>query len=168
MFKNLFLTSFLLFALIGIIYPTKKENTKLFDYCYSLEKILSRNSIQKRKNLSLKVKSISKDIAKVGVSKTGGVLINKMIDQYKTTKDLQIIKLIPNNLYCFSGYWIEKVNPGTFESIFYSRSKKTIYEFKELKDEVEGVLNEINSEYKFIKKEFKSFFLNLYLDDLIF
>ena len=158
MFKNLILSSFLLSALIGIIYPSKKENTKLFDYCYSLEKILSRNSIQKRKSVSLKVKSISKDIAKVGVSKTRGVLINKMIDQYKTTKNLQIIKLIPNKLYCFSGYWIEKINPGTFESIFYSKSIKVINEFKDLKDEVDGVLNEINSEYEFIKKEFKSFF----------
>ena len=158
MFKNLILSSFLLIALIGIIYPTKKENTKLFDYCYSLEKILSRNSIQKRKNLSLKVKSISKDIAKVGVSKTGGVLINKMIDQYKTTKDLQIIKLIPNNLYCFSGYWIEKLKPVIFESIFYSEIKKEINEFIDLKDQVGGVLNEINSEYKLIKKEFKSLF----------
>ena len=158
MFKNLILSSFLLFALIVIIYPTKKENTKLFDYCYSLEKILSRNSIQKRKNLSLKVKLISKDIAKVGVSKTRGVLINKMIDQYKTTRDLQIIKLIPNNLYCFLGYWIEKVKPGTFESIFYSEIKKEINEFIDLKDQVGGVLNEINSEYKLIKKEFKSFF----------
>ena len=158
MFKNLILSSFLLSALIGIIYPSKKENTKLLDYCYSLEKILSRNSIQKRKNLSLKVKSISKDIAKVGVSKTGGVLINKMIDQYKTTKDLQIIKLIPNKLYCFLGYWIEKVKPGTFESIFYSKIKKEINEFINLKDQVDRVLNEINSEYKFIKKEFKSFF----------
>ena len=117
MFKNLILSSFLLITLISIFYPMKKENTKLFNYCYSLEKILSRNSIQKRKNISLKVKSISKDIAKFGVSQTRGVLINKMIYQYKTTKDLQIIKLIPNNLYCFSGYWIEKVKPGTFESI---------------------------------------------------
>ena len=159
MFKNLILSSFLLFTLIGIIYPTKKENTKLFNYCYSLEKILSRNSIQKRKNVSLKVKSISKDIAKVGVSKTRGVLINKMIDQYKkTTKDLQIIKLVPNNLYCFLGYWIEKVKPGTFESIFYSKIKKEINEFIDLKDQVDGVLNEINSEYKLIKKEFKSLF----------
>ena len=158
MIKNLVLSSFLLITLISIIYPTKKENTKLFNYCYSLEKILSRNSIQKRKNLSLKVKSISKDIAKVGVSKTGGVLINKMIDQYKTTKDLQIIKLIPNNLYCFSGYWIEKLKPGTFESIFYSEIKKDINEFIDLKDQVDGVLNEINSEYKLIKKEFKSLF----------
>ncbi len=158
MFKNLILSSFLLITLIGIIYPAKKENTKLFDYCYPLEKILSRNSIQKRKNLSLKVKSISKDIAKVGVSKTGGVLINKMIDQYKTTKDLQIIKLIPNKLYCFFGYWIENVKPGTFESIFYSKIQKEINEFIDLKDQVDGVLNEINSEYKLIKNEFKNLF----------
>ena len=158
MFKNLLLTSFLLFTLISIIYPSKKENTKRFDYCYSLEKILSRNAIQKRKNVSLKVKSISTDIAKFGVSKTRGGFINKIIDQYKTSKDSQMIKLIPNKLYCFSGYWIEKVNPGTFESIFYSKSKKAINEFKDLKDEVNGVLNEINSEYKFIKKEFKGLF----------
>ena len=158
MFKNLLLSSLLLFTLIGIIYPTKKENTKPFDYCYSLEKILSRNSIKKRKNISLKVKSISKDIAKFGVSKTRGRLINKMIDQYKISKDSRIIKLIPNKLYCFSGYWIEKVKPGTFESIFYSKSKKAIYEFKDLKDEVDSVLNEINSEYKSIEKEFKSLF----------
>ncbi len=158
MFKNLLLSSFLLFTLIAIIYPTKKENTKLFEYCYSLEKILSRNVIQKRKNVSLEVKSISKDITKFGVSKTRGGFINKMIDQYKTSKDSHMIKLIPNKLYCFSGYWIEKVNPGTFESIFYSKSKKAINEFKDLKDEVNGVLDEINSEYKFLKKEFKSLF----------
>ena len=158
MFKNLLLSSLLLLTLIGIIYPTKKENTKPLDYCYPLEKILSRNSIKKRKNISLKVKSISKDIAKFGVSKTRGGLINKMIDQYKISKDSRIIKLIPNKLYCFSGYWIEKVKPGTFESIFYSKSKKAIYEFKDLKDEVDGILNEINSEYKSIEKEFKSLF----------
>ena len=158
MFKNLLLTSILLLSLISIIYPTKNEKTKLFDYCYSLEKILSRNSIEKRKNVSLKVKSISKDIAKVGVSKTRGVLINKMIDQYKTSKDLLIIKLIPNNLYCFSGYWIEKVKPGTFESIFYLEIKKEINHFIDLKDEVDGLLNKINSEYILIKKEVKSIF----------
>ena len=158
MFKNLIFSSFLLFTLIGIIYPTKKENTKLFNYCYSLEKILSRNSIQKRKNVSLKVKSISKDIAKFGISKTRGRLINKIIDQYKTSKDSRMIKLIPNKLYCFSGYWIEKVKPGTFEVILYSKSKKEINKFIDLKDEVDEVINEINSEYKFIKKEFKSLF----------
>ena len=158
MFKNLILSSFLLITLISIIYPMKKENTKLFNYCYSLEKILSRNSIQKRKNVSLKVKSISKDITKFGISKTKGRLINKMIEQYKTSKDSRIIKLISNKLYCFLGYWIEKVKPGTFESILYSKSKKEINKFIDLKDEVDEVINEINSEYKFIKKEFKSLF----------
>ena len=96
MFKKLLFTSFLLLSLIGIIYPSKKENTKLFDYCYSLEKILSRNSIQERKNLPQKVKSISKDISKFGVNKTRGGLINKIIDQYKNSKDSLIIKLTPN------------------------------------------------------------------------
>ena len=158
MFKNLLLSSFLFFVLISIIYPTKKENTKLFDYCYALEKILSRNSIENRKNVPLKVISISKDIAKFGVSKTRGDLINRMIDQYKTSKNDLIIKIVPNKLYCFSGYWIEQVNPGTFESIFYAKSKKGINEFNDLKDEINGILIDINSEYKFLKKEFKSLF----------
>ena len=153
--KNLILTSFLFFSLISVVYPSKKENTKLFDYCYSLEKILARNTIQKRKNTSLKVNSISKDIAKFGVSKTRGVLINKMIDKYKIYKDSLIIKIFPNKLYCYAGYWIEKANPGTFESLFYKTSKKAINEFK---DEVDELLNDINSEYKAIKKEFNNLF----------
>ena len=158
MFKNLLLTSFLLFSLISIVYPTKKENTKLFDYCYSLEKILFRKSIQESENIPQKLKSFSKDIAKFGVSKTRGNLINKMIDQYKTSKNSQIIKLIPNKIYCYAGYWVEKVKPGAFESIFYSKSKKAINEFKDFQDEVDGIINDINSEYKVIKKEFNSLF----------
>jgi len=154
MFKNLFLTSFFLFSLISIVYPTKKENTKLFDYCYSLEKILLRNTIQKRRNVSPKVKAISKDISKFGISKTRGSLINMMIDQYKTSKNSKIIKLIPNKIYCYGGYWIEKVNPGSFESIIYAKNKKVINEFKDFKDKVDGVLNDINSQYKVIKKNF--------------
>ena len=158
MFNKLLLTSFLLLNLIGIIYPSKKENTKLFDYCYSLEKILSRNSIQNRRNVSQKVSSISKDILKFGVSKTRGVLINKMIDKYKTSKNSQILKLVPNRVYCYAGYWIENSNPGTFESIFFEKSKKSFNEFKDLKNEIDVILNDINSEYKVIKKEFNSLF----------
>ena len=158
MFRKLLLTSFLLLSSISIIYPAKKENTKLFDYCYSLEKILSRNSILKRKNISIKFKSISKDIAKFGVNKTRGVFINKMIDQYKTSNNSQIIKLAPNNLFCYAGYWIEKINPGTFEAIFFAKSKKAINEFKDLKDEVDEILNDIDYEYKSLKKEFNSLF----------
>ena len=158
MFKKLLLTSVIISSLIGIIYPNKKENTKLFDYCFSLEKILSRNSVQKRKNLTSKVMSISKDIAKFGVSKTRGALIHKIINQYKTSKNSSIINLVPNDVYCLGGYWIEKIKPGTFELVFYKKSKKAINEFKDLKDEVGGFINNINSEYKSIEKEFNNFF----------
>ena len=158
MLKNLLLTSILLFGFIGVIYPSRKENTKIFDYCYSLEKIISSNSIQTGGVLSFKIKSISQDIAKLGISKTRGDLIKKIIDQYKTSKNSVILNSFPNDLYCLSGYWIEKFKPGTFESIFYEKSKKTINEFKDYKDEVDGLLNDINSEYKIIKKELKSIF----------
>ena len=158
MFKKLLLTSFLLLTFISIILPSQKENTKLFDYCHSLEKILSRNTLQNRKNASKKVMSISKDILKFGVSKTRGLLINKLVDQYKTSRNSQIFKLVPNKVYCYAGYWIERFNPGTFESIFLEKSKEAINEFKDLKDEVEGIFNDINSEFKVIKKEFNSLF----------
>ena len=158
MFKKLFLTFFLLFTFFSIIYPTKKENIKLFDYCYCLENILSRNSIQKRKNVSKKVKLISKDIIKFGVDKTRGSLINKMLDEYKASKNSLIITFFPNEIYCLAGYWIENLKPGTIESIFYMKSKKAINEFNYLRDDVDGFLNDINSEYELIKKEFNSFF----------
>ena len=158
MFKNLTLTTLLLFILISIFYPLKKENTKLFEYCYSLEKILFRNSIQNRKNVPKKVKSISIDIARFGISNTRGSLINRMIEQYKSSKNSQIIKIFPNKIYCYAGYWIEKANPGTFESIFYEKTKKTINQFNDFKGEVDEILNDINSEYKVIKKEFNSLF----------
>ena len=139
MFKKLLLTSFLLLSLIGVMYPSKKENTKLFAYCYSLEKILSRNSIKTRKGVSGKVESISKDIARFGISKTKGALINKIIDQYKNSRNSAIISFFHNELYCLGGYWIEKFKPGIFESIFYYKTKKTINEFKLLENEVDGL-----------------------------
>tara|TARA_Y100000589_G_scaffold160291_1_gene152427 strand:+ start:111 stop:587 length:477 start_codon:yes stop_codon:yes gene_type:complete len=158
MFKKLFFTSFFLISIIGVYYPSKKEKTKIFDYCYSLEKILSRNSIQKKDKLSEKVKSISRDISRFGVNKTRGALINKMINQYKTSKNSFIINIIPNKIYCLSGYWVEKIIPGTFESAIYHKSKKTINEIKEFKKEVDGIIDNFNSEYQNIRKEFDSIF----------
>ena len=158
MFKKLFLTSFLLISMIGVYYPSKIENTRIFDYCYSLEKILSRNSINKRKIISEKVKSLSTDITRFGVNKTKGSLINKMLNQYKTSKNYFIINVIPNKIYCFSGYWVEKVMPGTFESVIYDKSKKKMNEFREIKEEMDGLINNLNTEYKNIKKDFKSIF----------
>ena len=158
MFKKLSLTSFLLISMIVVYYPSKKENTRIFDYCYSLEKILSRNSIKKRKNISEKVKSLSRDISRFGVNKTRGSLINGMINQYKASKNSFIFNVIPNKIYCFSGYWVEKVLPGTFESVIYDKGKKKIQEFREIKEEVDGLINNFNSEYKNIRKEFNSIF----------
>ena len=160
MYKKFLLSSFLLFFLIGIIYPLKKENIKLFNYCYSLEKVLSRNSLKSRENVSVKVRSIAKDIAEFGITQTKGTLVHKVIDQYKNSKNSFIVNIFPNKLYCLVGYWIENVKPGTFESIFYEKGKKTIDEYIELKEEVEVFLNDINFEYKTIKNEFEGFFKN--------
>ena len=158
MIKKLLLSFFLILTLSVVIYPTKKENIKLFDYCQALEKILSSNTLKKRKNVTGNVNSISKDIAKFGVSKTRGALIDKMINKYKTSKNNFIITLIPNKLYCLAGYWIENLNPGTFESILYEKSNKAINEFKDFKNEFDDYLKDINSEYKSIEKEFNNIF----------
>ena len=158
MFKKLFLTFFLLFISFLTIHPTKKENTNLFDYCYSLEKILSRNSLKKSKNVQNKYQSFVKDITLFGTSKTKGEFVNKIIDQYKTSKKSFAIVLVPNKVYCLGGYWIEAVNPGTFQSIFYKKSKEEINKYKNIKKEVDVFIRDINSEYKSIEKEIKGLF----------
>ena len=157
MYKNLLLTFLLLFSSFITIYPSKKENTNLFDYCYSTEKIISRNSIEKSKKLSKKYKSLVKDITLFGTNNSKGAAVNKIIDQYKGSKKSFIISFVPNKFYCFSGYYIEIVNPGKFQSIFYEKSKKRINQYKNIKQGVDEFINDINNEYKSIKKEIKDF-----------
>ena len=93
MFKKFILTSFLLFSSLITIYPSKKENTNFFDYCYSLEKIISRNTAEKNKNLSNNFRPLAKDIALFGTKKTKGNLANKIIDQYKNSKKYLLLLL---------------------------------------------------------------------------
>ena len=157
MFKNLLLTFFLLFGSFITILPSKKENTNLTAYCHSLEKILSRNSLKKNKNIQNKYKSFAKDITLFGTSKTKGEFVNKIINQYKTSKKSFAIVLVPNRVYCLGGYWIEAVKPGTFQSIFYKKSKEEINKYKNIKKEVDVFIRDINSEYKSIEKEIKDF-----------
>ena len=157
MFKNLLLTFFLLFSSLVTIYPSKNENTNLIDYCYSLEKILSRNSLKQSKNIQNKYKSFAEDITLFGTSKTKGEFVNKIIDQYKNSKKSFAIVLVPNKIYCLGGYWIEALNPGTFQSIFYKKSKEEINKYKNIKKEVDVFIRDINSEYKSIEKEIKDF-----------
>ena len=158
MFKKIIFTVFLLFSSFITIYPSKKENTNLFDYCYSFEKILSRNLLEISRNTPMKVKILAKDITLFGTNKTKGALANRIIDQYKTSKKLFIITVVPNESYCLAGYWIEEIYPGTFTSIFYEKSKQKINKYRDLKDEVDGLINDINSEYKSIQKEIKNLF----------
>ena len=148
MFKNLLLTFFLFFSALLAIYPSKKENTYLIDYCHSFEKILSRNSLEKNKNVSQKHNSFIKEISLYGTKKTKGDLVNKIINQYKNSK----------KSYCFAGYWIEFVKPGTFESILYKQSRQKINQYKNTKKEIDEFIKDINSEYESIKKEFNKFF----------
>ena len=158
MFKKFLLTSFLLFGSLITIYPSKKENTNFFDYCYSLEKIISRNSVEKSKNLSNNFKPFAKDITLFGTKKTKGILANRIIDQYKKSNKLFIVTFVPNRVYCLAGYWIELFYPRKFESIFYKKSKQKINEYKNIKKEVDEFIKDINLEYKSIKKDINDFF----------
>jgi len=157
MFKKFLLTSVLLLSSLIVIYPSKKENTNFFDYCYSLEKIISRNSLEKNKNLSKNFKPLAKDITEFGTNNTKGNFANKIIDQYKNSKKLFIVTFVPNKIYCLAGYWIEMVNPGKFESIFYEKTKQKINEYKNTKKEVDEFIKGIDLEYK-SKKEINDFF----------
>ena len=158
MFKKFLLASFLIFSPLLTIYPSKRENTNFFDYCFSLEKIISRNSIETSKNLSKNFKPLAKDITLFGTNKTKGKLANKIIDQYKNSKKLFIITFVPNKIYCLAGYWIEEVSPGKFESIFYQKTKRKINEYKNTIKEVDEFIKGINLKYKSIKKEINDFF----------
>ena len=159
MFKKFLLTSFLFFISLIIIYPSKKENTNFFAYCFSLEKIISRNSVEKNKNLSKNFKPLAKDITIFGTNKTKGNFANKIIDQYKKSKKLFIVNFVPNQIYCLAGYWIEEVSPGKFESIFYEKTKQKINQYKNTKKELDAFIKDINLEYKSIKKEINNYFL---------
>ena len=91
-------------------------------------------------------------------NKAKGKIANKIIDQYKNSKKLFILTFVPNQIYCLAGYWIEVVNPGKFESIFYKKSKQKINEYKNMQKEVDDFIKDINLEYKTIKKEINDFF----------
>jgi len=83
MFNKLPLAFLFIFSTFLIIYPSKKENVDLIDYCYSFEKILSRHSLEKSKSLSNNFKPFLKDFSLFSINKTKGAFANNIIDQYK-------------------------------------------------------------------------------------
>ena len=156
MFKNLLITFSLFFISFIIIYPSKKENTNLINYCHSLEKILSRNSLEKNK-VSENYKTFAKDITVFGTNKSKGGLVSKIIDQYKNSKKSLIINFVPNQFYCLTAYWTEEINPGTFQTILYEKSKQRINQYENIKKEVNEFIKDINSEYETIQNEIGNF-----------
>ena len=158
MLRTLTLTFFLFFCSLIFIYPSKKENTNLLDYCYSLEKIISRNILEKSNNFSTKYNSLAKDFTLFGAKKAKGALVNKIITQYKNSKKFYFINFVPNQFFCLAGYWIEDFNPRIFQSIFYEKSKQKLNQHSDIRNEVDEFIKDINSEYKSIKKEINEFF----------
>ena len=83
---------------------------------------------------------------------------SKVIDQYKNSKNSLIITTLPNKFYCLAGYWIEEINPGTFQAIFYEKSKQKINQYKNIRKEVDEFIKDINSKYESIQKEINDYF----------
>tara|TARA_Y100000991_G_C21888246_1_gene312575 strand:- start:153 stop:644 length:492 start_codon:yes stop_codon:yes gene_type:complete len=162
MFK-LLIPSIFVISLFGLIYPSEKEDTNLTDYCFSLEKILAKNTFESKKNMDGTTKMIAKGLASFGVKNSRGNLTTKIIDTFKSESDHSFIKLIPIKIYCLGGYWIEKFQPGTFESIFYETIEEVLEENyadlkKDIKDNVNNLINEFNKDYKSLKEEFNIIF----------
>ena len=164
MFRKLLLPSIFILGLIGIVYPTEKENTKIFDYCFSFEKILAKNTLESANNIDGRIVISSKVLASIGVENSRGNFIKEVIDSLKSNKENpndQLPNFIPTKIYCLSGYWIEKFMPGTFESVFYEASQEIIEEsyknFNEnVKEDINEFILEFNNGYEIIKKEFNN------------
>ena len=161
--KKLLIPSFFLLSLFGLIYPTEKENTNFTDYCFSLEKILAKNAFESKKNIDGTSKMIVKGLASFGIENSRGVLTTKIIDKFKSESDDSLLKFIPTKIYCLGGYWIEKFQPGTFESIFYEAIQQVVEEtYSDLKEDIEdnvnNLINDLNKGYKSLQKEFNNIF----------
>ena len=164
MFRKLLLPSIFILGLVGIVYPTKKENINIFDYCFSFERILAKNILESTNNIDGRIIISSKVLASIGVENSRGNLIKEIIDSLKTNKenaDNSLPEFIPTKIYCLSGYWIEKFVPGTFESIFYEASQeiieKSYKDFNEnVKEDINEFILELNNGYEIIKNEFNN------------
>ena len=103
-------------------------------------------------------KTFANYISLFSTNKTRRDLVNVIKDQYKTSKKSHIINFLSNQFYCFGGYWIEELRPGTFQSIFFEKTKERIDQYKDIKKEADQFINEIDLEYKYLKKEIKDLF----------
>ena len=160
---RLLIPSVFLISLFGLIYPSEKENTNLTDYCFSLEKIVAKNTFESKNNLDVTTKMIAKGLASFGIENSRGNLTKNIIDTFKSESDDSLVKLIPTKIYCLGGYWIEKFQPGTFESIFYEAIEEVVEETyselkEDIKDNVNNLINDLNKGYESLQKELNNIF----------
>ena len=161
--KKLLIPSVFIFCLFGLIYPTEKENTNLTDYCFSLEKLVAKNTLESKKNIDGTTKILAKGLASFGMENSRGELMEKIIVAFKSESDDSLVKLIPTKIYCLGGYWIEKFKPGTFESIFYETIQVVAEEAytdlnKDFEDNLNNLINDLNRGYKSLQKGFNNVF----------
>ena len=161
--KKLLIPSIFIVSLFGLIYPSEKENTSLTDYCFSLEKIIAKNTFESKKDLDGTTKMLAKGLVSFGMENSRGNLTTNIIDTYKSESDNFFLELIPTKIYCLGGYWIEKFQPGTFESIFYEAIEEMVEEtysnFKEdFENNANNLINDLNKGYKSLQKEFNNIF----------
>ncbi len=161
--KKLLIPSVFIISLFGLIYPTEKENTNLTDYCFSLEKIVAKNIFESQENIDGTTKMIAKGLASYGIENSRGELTTNIIDKFKSESEDSLVKLIPIKIYCLGGYWIEKFQPGIFESIFYEEIEKVVEETyidlkEDIKDNVNNLIIDLNKGYKSLQKEFNNIF----------
>ena len=160
---RLLIPSVFLISLFGLIYPSEKENTNLTDYCFSLEKIVAKNTFESKNNLYGTTKTIAKGLASFGIENSRGNLTKNIIDTFKSESDDSLVKLIPTKIYCLGGYWIEKFQPGTFESIFYEAIEEVVEDtYSELKEDIKvnvnNLINDLNKGYESLQKELNNIF----------
>ena len=161
--KKLLIPSIFIISLFGLIYPTEKENTNLTDYCFSLEKIVAKNTFESTKDIDGTTKMLAKGLVSYGMENSRGNLMTNIIDRYKSESDNYLLELIPTKIYCLGGYWIEKFQPGTFESIFFEAIEEVVEETytdlkEDIKDNVNNLIEDFNEGYKYLQKEFDNIF----------
>ena len=161
--KKLLIPSIFIISLFGLIYPSEKENTNLTDYCFSLEKIIAKNTFESKKDLNGTTKMLAKGLVSFGMENSRGNLKTNIIDAYKSESDNFFLELIPTKIYCLGGYWIEKFKPGTFESIFFEAIEEVVEETytdlkEDIKDNVNNLIEDFNEGYKYLQKEFDNIF----------
>ena len=132
-------------------------------YFTKKRKIISKNTFESKNNIDGKTKIIARRIASIGVENSRGRLTTKIIDNYKSESDNFFVKFVPTKIYCLGGYWIEKFQPGRFESMFFEAIEEVVEEtYQEIREDLENninnLINDFNKGYKSLQEEFNNIF----------